>query len=179
MRIGHHMYPGAGRPVEHPGWNLKPPVRIRASPATAKNNAVRFVDPFVNGDPKTKPRMPRVQQFPELSSVGVLKLRCTTPTDRTRASTGSHQSNSQHAPIRGKTGTDSPYERGQVGEQVTDPSLNSFPRFLRRNYSVFSTARPLRSLVPNSFGIGCSNAAGPRTLSMAASSLSGEKIRVT
>jgi hypothetical protein len=26
---------------------------------------------------------------------------------------------SQHAPIRGKTGTDSPYERGQVGEQVS------------------------------------------------------------
>ena len=42
----------------------------------------------------------------------------TTPTDRTRASTGSHQLSSQHAPIRGKTGTDSPYERGQIGEQV-------------------------------------------------------------
>src|SRR5580700_358214 len=43
----------------------------------------------------------------------------TTPTDRTRASTGSHQPSSQHAPRRGKTGTDSPYERGQIGEQVT------------------------------------------------------------
>ena len=42
----------------------------------------------------------------------------TTPTDRTRASTGSHQPSSQHAPIRGITGTDSPYKRGQVGEQV-------------------------------------------------------------
>ena len=38
--------------------------------------------------------------------------------DRTRASTGSHQLSSQHAPARGKTGTGSPYERGQVGEQV-------------------------------------------------------------
>src|SRR6478736_1897556 len=44
----------------------------------------------------------------------------TTPTDRTRASTGSHQLSSQHAPIRGITGTDSPYERGQDGEHVTD-----------------------------------------------------------
>ncbi len=42
----------------------------------------------------------------------------TTPTDRTRASTGSHPPSSQHAPTRGKTGTDSPYERGQIGEQV-------------------------------------------------------------
>src|SRR5438045_718112 len=42
----------------------------------------------------------------------------TTQTDRTRASTGSHQPSSQHAPIWGITGTDSPYERGQVGEQV-------------------------------------------------------------
>src|SRR5215210_4146451 len=42
----------------------------------------------------------------------------TTPTDRTRASMGSHQLSSQHAPIRGITGTDSPYERGQLGEQV-------------------------------------------------------------
>jgi hypothetical protein len=25
----------------------------------------------------------------------------------------------QHAPSRGKTGTDSSYERGQIGEQVT------------------------------------------------------------
>ena len=30
----------------------------------------------------------------------------TTPTDRTRASTGSHQPSSQHAPRRGKTGTE-------------------------------------------------------------------------
>src|SRR3954451_6394577 len=43
----------------------------------------------------------------------------TTPTDRTRASTGSHRTSSQHAPHRGITGTDSPYKRGQVGEQVT------------------------------------------------------------
>src|SRR6202451_4059334 len=42
----------------------------------------------------------------------------TTPTDRTRASTGSHQPSSQLAPRRGKTGTDSPYDRGQIGEQV-------------------------------------------------------------
>lgn len=33
--------------------------------------------------------------------------------------TGSHQLSSQHAPIRGITGTDSTYEWGQVGEQVS------------------------------------------------------------
>ena len=42
-----------------------------------------------------------------------------TPTDRTRAK-GSRQPSSQHAPSRGKTGTDSPYKRGQVGEQVKE-----------------------------------------------------------
>src|SRR5580704_17400486 len=45
--------------------------------------------------------------------------RTTTLNDPTRASTGSHQPSSQHAPCRGKTGTDSPYERGQIGEQVS------------------------------------------------------------
>src|SRR4051812_34827369 len=43
----------------------------------------------------------------------------TTRPDRTRASTGSHRWSSQHAPHRGITGTDSPYKRGQLGEQVT------------------------------------------------------------
>src|SRR3984885_10079365 len=56
----------------------------------------------------------------------------TTPTDRIRASTGSHQPSSQHAPIRGKTGTDSPYNRGQIGEQVILLALmvDSEPRIL-------------------------------------------------
>src|SRR3954454_12941157 len=42
----------------------------------------------------------------------------TTPTERTRALTGLHRLSSQHAPHQGITGTDSPYKRGQVGEQV-------------------------------------------------------------
>jgi hypothetical protein len=113
MTIGHHTHLGAGRPLEHPGWNLKPTVGIGTAQITAKNNSVRLLDSFVNADPKSKPRVPWVQQFPKLSSVGVPKPCCTTPTDRTRASTGSHQPSSQHAPTRGKTGTDSPYERGQ------------------------------------------------------------------
>src|SRR3954452_23856894 len=45
----------------------------------------------------------------------------TTPTDRTRALTGLHRLSSQHAPHQGITGTDSPYKRGQVGEQVSGP----------------------------------------------------------
>src|SRR6266550_2453547 len=114
-----HTHLGAGRPVKHPGRNLQPTVRIGAAQAAAKNSATRPLDRRVNADPKTKPRMPWVQRFSKLGSVGVLKLCCTTPTDHTRASTGSHQLSSQHAPIRGITGTDSTYEWGQVGEQVT------------------------------------------------------------
>src|SRR5436190_19745039 len=49
----------------------------------------------------------------------------TIPTDHTRASTGSHQLSSQHAPIRGITGTDSTYEWGQVGEQVSPLSTRT------------------------------------------------------
>jgi len=76
MGIRRHTHPGAGRPVEHQGWNLQPTVRIGTAQATAKNSAVRSLDRRVNADPKTEPRMPRVQQFSKLSSVGVLKLCC-------------------------------------------------------------------------------------------------------
>src|SRR5215216_1857626 len=86
MGIGRHAYSGAGGPVEHPGWNLKPAVRIGTAQITAISNAVRLLDSCVNADPKTKPWMPWVQQFPKLGSVGVLKSCCTTPCVRTRAS---------------------------------------------------------------------------------------------
>jgi hypothetical protein len=92
MGIRRHTHPGAGRPVEHPGWNLKPAVRIATAQATAKNSAVRSLDRRVNADPKTKPRMPRVQQFAKLSSVGVLKLCCTTMSGRTTPSACDRQS---------------------------------------------------------------------------------------
>src|SRR5258708_2640696 len=72
-----------------------------------------------------EPRMPMIKQFSENGPVGVLKPCCTTQTDRTRASTGSHRLSSQHAPIRGIAGTDSPYERGQLGEQVRTTLLNA------------------------------------------------------
>jgi transposase InsO family protein len=42
----------------------------------------------------------------------------TTPTDRTRASTGSHRPSLQPARLKGRTRTDSTYKRGQTGEQV-------------------------------------------------------------
>ena len=83
MSISAHTHPGASQPVEHPGWNLKPAVRIGTAQITAKNNVVRLLDSFVNADPKTKPWMPRVKQFAKLSSVGVLKPCCTTPRGRT------------------------------------------------------------------------------------------------
>src|SRR5665213_1416186 len=42
----------------------------------------------------------------------------TTPDDLTQAWVGSHRRSLQHAPLRGITRTDSPYERGHNGEQV-------------------------------------------------------------
>ncbi len=38
VSIGHHTHLGAGRPVKHPCWNLKPTVGIRTAQITAKNN---------------------------------------------------------------------------------------------------------------------------------------------
>src|SRR5258707_15260263 len=81
-----HTHLGAGRPVKHPGRNLQPTVRIGAAQAAAKNSATRPLDRRVNADPKTKPRMPWVQRFSKLGSVGVLKLCCTTRFTRTRLS---------------------------------------------------------------------------------------------
>ena len=75
--IGRHMRLGAGGPVEHPSWNLKPTVGIGTGQITAENDAARLLDSSVNADPKTTPWMPRVQQFPKLGSVGVSKPRCT------------------------------------------------------------------------------------------------------
>ena len=83
MGIGRNTHPGASRSVEHPGWNLKPTVGIGTAQITAKNNSVRLLYSFVNADPKSKPRMPWVQQFSKLSSVGVLKPCCTTRCVRT------------------------------------------------------------------------------------------------
>jgi hypothetical protein len=83
--IGRHTYPGASRPVEHPGWNLEPTVGIGTAQITAENDAVRPLDRLVDADPKSKPRMPWVQQFLKLGSVGVLKPCCTINAVRTRA----------------------------------------------------------------------------------------------
>ena len=49
------------------------------------------LDRLVNADPKTKPRMPRVQQFPKLGPVGVLKPCCTTRSAHTAQSAKRHR----------------------------------------------------------------------------------------
>jgi hypothetical protein len=71
-------------------WLDEPTFPLDADTKATKNNAGRFVDRLVNSNPKSKPRMPRVQQFSNLSSVGVLKPCCTTAADRTRVLTGAH-----------------------------------------------------------------------------------------
>jgi hypothetical protein len=46
MGISRKTHPGAGGPIGHPGWNLKP----SAAHATAKDDAIRLFDRFVNAD---------------------------------------------------------------------------------------------------------------------------------
>src|SRR3954469_25395043 len=85
--------------------------------------------------------MPTIMQFSDNGLVGVLKRCCTTPTDRTRALTGLHRLSSQHAPHQGITGTDSPYKRGQVGEQVMYQEASS----VMTKVSVWMLARMIGS----------------------------------
>ncbi|MGA8820179.1 MAG: hypothetical protein WB624_23060, partial [Xanthobacteraceae bacterium] len=81
MGIGRHTGADACRAVEHPGRNFKPTISAQTAQAAAKYNAIRFVDRIVNADPKPVPRMPGIQDFAKLGSVGVLKPCCTMPTD--------------------------------------------------------------------------------------------------
>ena len=91
MAIGRHTQIGAGRPVKHPRRNLQQTQRLGTAQIAAENNAVRLLNRLVNADPKTKPRMPWIKQFPKLGAVGVLKLCCTTPFARILASAGWRQ----------------------------------------------------------------------------------------
>jgi len=88
MCVSRHTHLGAGCPIEHPRRDLKPTVRIQTAQAAAKYYAVRLIDRCVNADPKIKPRMPLVQQFSKLGSVGVLKRCCTTTSDHIRGWAG-------------------------------------------------------------------------------------------
>jgi hypothetical protein len=56
MGISRNTHPGACRPIEHPGWNLKP----SAAHTTAKDNAIRLFNRLVNADAKASPRMPLI-----------------------------------------------------------------------------------------------------------------------
>src|ERR1700691_5421579 len=101
-------YPGSSS-VASNGTTLHRASRCRMASSRA-SSAACVTSASMSAGPQTSPR-----RATSSKNGGTT----TTPTDRTRASTGSHQPSSQHAPSRGKTGTDSPYERGQIGEQVT------------------------------------------------------------
>jgi hypothetical protein len=126
MGIRCHTHPGAGRPVEHPSRNLEPTVRIRTAQTAAKNSAVRSLNRRVNADPKTAPRMSRVQQFSKLSSVGVLKLCFTIAAGRTRALTTAPRikptSTNYRSARRPNPGRGSTWQRGKSVQTTGAPS---------------------------------------------------------
>ena len=111
--------------IEHPSRNLQPSSSIRPVKRATENGAPRPLDHRMDANIAPKPRMKAIQNFSPSRPVGVLKLRCTTPTDRTRAFRGSRPSSLQTAPRRGITRTDSTYERGHVGEQVSGNAIVS------------------------------------------------------
>ena len=77
------------RPESPANGSASEPLRLQR-----KTTPSGLVDRLVNADPKTKPRMPRVQQFPKLGPVGVLKPCCTTRCVHTRASAISRRTSS-------------------------------------------------------------------------------------
>jgi hypothetical protein len=64
-RHTHHRRPTG----QTSGRNLQPTVRIGTAQIAAKNDAIRPLDRLPNGDPKTSPRLPWVQQRPH-SAIG-------------------------------------------------------------------------------------------------------------
>ena len=79
--VGRQTHFAAGRSIKHPCRKLQPTIRIGAANRAAENKAIWPLDRHVNVDPKTKPRMPGVQQFPKFGSVGVLKPCCIIDTE--------------------------------------------------------------------------------------------------
>jgi len=77
--------------TKHPRWNLQPTVRVGCSQVAAKDNTARPLNCLMNADPQVGPWMPRIQQFPKLGTVGVLKPCCTTRSGPTPQSDTSHQ----------------------------------------------------------------------------------------
>jgi hypothetical protein len=126
-----HTHLGAGQPVKHPGRNLQPTVRIGTAQAAAKNSATRPLDRRVNADPKTKPRMPWVQQFSKLGSVGVLKLCCTTAIGLIRALTDARPikpaSTRCLSARRPNPGRGSTYRRGNPVQTTAATSVQPAP----------------------------------------------------
>jgi hypothetical protein len=74
----------AVRPLEHPGRDFQPAIRIQAAQRATENSTIRLVDCVMHANPKAKPRMPPIQELAKRCPVGVLKPHSTTQTGRTR-----------------------------------------------------------------------------------------------
>ena len=72
----------ASRAIEHPGRNLKPASGIGAAQRAAEHNIIRLVDRLMDKDRQTEPWMPPIQKLAKAGPVGVIKLRCTTTSER-------------------------------------------------------------------------------------------------
>jgi hypothetical protein len=72
------------RPVEHPGWDFKPPICLRPIKRAAEDEKTTLVDGTMNANSVTKPGMMPIKNLAKNCTVGVLKPRCTTAEDRIR-----------------------------------------------------------------------------------------------
>jgi hypothetical protein len=74
------------RPVEHPGWDFKPPICLRPIKRAAEEDKTILVDGTMNANSVTKPGMMPINNLAKNCTVGVLKPRCTIRNAGTRRS---------------------------------------------------------------------------------------------
>jgi hypothetical protein len=87
------------RPVEHPGWDFKPPICLRPIKRAAEDDKTILVDGTMNANSVTKPGMMPIKNFAKNCIVGVLKPRCITRLARTFQSTRTRRRREQYMPL--------------------------------------------------------------------------------
>src|SRR5664279_1821410 len=79
---GEDRFIHASHAIEHPSRNLKPASGIGAAPRAAEHNIIGLVDRLMDKNRQAEPWMPPIQKLAKAGPVGVIKLRCTTPSER-------------------------------------------------------------------------------------------------
>jgi len=95
----------ASCPIEHPNRQLQQSTRHVVVTAAADHIARRLLNPLMNMNDASCPRMPRIKDLALLGPMGVASSRCTTPLDRTACSATCRQPSMPRSAFRECNGT--------------------------------------------------------------------------